>query len=371
MKRKFVGHRPRAEQTEQLHFFEAGGEAPFVRLPKGAAVVWSQVVPFVIEASGGLFRAGESLSTCGRGTFRIIPVGACTVRVEYECPLFLLNYAKLAETLANRYEVEVWLRPQWRADLWPFLFRHYVRTGEWPTHSKEYAKFFRHILLKSDIAEITKSERATRVERARRRFAATALARLGRNRSARMLAVENTVKIVRRIIGAECYPQMLAEMDMFRSIGWRRSIMPLAGEYFEDELRFKVPFEIAPARRVVVSGRCNIEFMWEYGEWFGPPRLCSSAELVPTGPLVLSHQVIVSAPRAHIPLDAGAKRAYGVRFNAPLICKGEDVRMWIRDSDRSLAGQARRRLRGFTLRRPVLSAPDTTNLHIKVAATEA
>ncbi len=68
---------------ESAHHFSAEGYAPFIKAPKGCFAQWDLSGVLRLEASGGLLSTPTSLSAIGSGSFRITPVDAVRIRVEY------------------------------------------------------------------------------------------------------------------------------------------------------------------------------------------------------------------------------------------------------------------------------------------------
>ncbi|RJP24757.1 MAG: hypothetical protein C4520_03495 [Candidatus Abyssobacteria bacterium SURF_5] len=362
--------KPAKKQPQQPdeHHFDAAGETLFIKLPKGAVATWQTSSRMTIEAGGGILRGPASLFTLGKGTFKINPVSACRVSAVFEHPVYLVSYLRLADIMKNRYVFTVQLRPDWRVNLWPHLFGAYARTGQWPTRKRDYARFFRLILEQADLDALARADSKTRLQKMSSYLSLAALVKVGRNTTARRLAAEHGEKIIRKLLEAEYYPELLAEVDAFNSLKKAGGIVPLTGALAQDETGLKTPFEIARPQRIEVRGRCSVEFMWEYGEHYDGGLLCSSIELTPKAPLALPGRLQVSAPRAHFVLDTGAKTAYGATFPAPLICKGEDASISISNGSPGALANIKQGIAGFLSRRPPRRDPGS--LAIEIAATE-
>jgi hypothetical protein len=358
-----------AQNQAGAHHFEAVGAAPFIKFPMGAIAGWRASNAMVIEAKGGLLHAADSIYTLGKGTFRIVPAGACDVSATFFQPVYFLSYRRFLEVLRDRYVFTVELRPNWRINLWPYLFAHFIRSGKWPDRAQDFVRFFRHILKEGDIAALSRSNAQTRLQRIRNTISITAMLRIGRNRSALILAKEHAEKIIQRFVEADFYSEMLAEMDTFSSLKRRGGVIPLLGEHAQDEIRLKVPFQIGVADKLTVEGRCTVEFMWEYSEFFGSNIACGFVELTPAIPVALPNRLKVYTAKTHIPLDSGHKAAYGVTFAAPLICKGEDATLHI--SNGLANGFSRLREEAENLLSPQSPRRKAGDLCVQVSATES
>jgi hypothetical protein len=357
-----------AKQQPNAHHFEASGFAPFVKFPRGAIAGWRSSSALLIEAKGGLLHTPKSLFTLGRGTFRIRPIHDCQVSTVFPEPVYFLSYRKLAEILRDRYVLKIALLPDLQVNLWPYLFAFYMKHGQWPNRTRNFARFFRIILSKADIAALSRSRAGTRLQRIREEVSLAAMLRVGRARSASVLARENGEKIIQKLVAADFYQEALAEMDAFFSLKRRGGIVPLEGEFSLDEIRVKAPFAVAVAERLTIEGRCIVEFMWEYGEYFDGGMFCTFVELSPRTAAALPGHLKVYSAKAHIPLDFGQKAAYGTTFPAPLICKGEEATIHLSNGP---VGRLRHLKEGLTDRfSRRLSRRKPEDLFVKVSATE-
>ncbi len=345
------------------HRFTAEGYSPFIKISTGCRARWELDEPLRLNASGGLVCSTGRMATIGSGTFRIAPMDVCRLTADYGSPVYLIKYSKLRNVLRNRYEFELLMGQGRRENLWPHLFDYFMKTGEWPLKRGDYAKIFRRILSASGKNRNPASRRDGWMGLARSRIASAALTRIDRARSAGRLAA-NAGHITHRLLSSEFYGDLLAEVDMLRSLPAVDSIVPLAAEFVDDEVRIKLPFEVALPRRIMIFGLTAVDYRWEYGEFFDRSFTFSSLELYPVSPFALAPHPTISARRAHVPLDAGAKKVYGVTLGAPLICKGEKVMLEILKRPR--------RLLGFRRRDPeAAAAADPTNIRVRLRGIEA
>jgi hypothetical protein len=357
-----------ARQHPDAHHFEASGFAPFAKFPRGAIAGWKSSSALLIEAKGGLLHTPKSLFTLGRGTFRIRPIDDCQVSAVFPEPVYFLSYRKLANTLRDRYVLKIALLPDLQVDLWPYLFAHYAKHGQWPSRVRDFARFFRSILSKTDIADLSRSRAETRLQRIREEVSLAAMLRIGRARSASLLARENSEKIIRKLVDADFCQEVLAEMDAFFSLKRRGGIVPLEGEFSHDEIQVKTPFAVAVAERLTVKGRCNVEFMWEYDEYFDGGMYCTFVEVTPQTAAALPGYLKVYSAKAHIPLDSGEKSAYGTTFSAPLICKGEEATLRLSDGPVGRFRHLKEDLANRFSRKSPRHKPG--DLFLKISATE-
>ena len=349
---------------ESAHQFSAEGYAPFIKAPGGCVAQWNLSGDLSLAASGGLISTPTSLSAIGTGSFRITPIDVVRIRVEYRDPLYLLKYDKLSGTLRNRFDFELDMGSGMSENLWPYLFDYYMKTGEWPLKRREYASIFRSALRAVDSKWMQRSQTISSREKLRARVRSALLTRLDKRRSADALAAE-AGHITHQIISSEFYGELIAEMQMLRSIPSPQSVVPLAVERADDEIHIKIPFEIAQPKRIMIFGVVKVDYRWEYGEFFDKTFICSSLELYPQSSFVLQEYCRLIARRAHVPLDEGAKRVYGIRLDAPMICKAQKVKFeFLKAPGRFLP-----------LKRPGETRPlpptDPTNLRLRFRGTEA
>ena len=364
MKRE-IRHRGVRVPSQSAHRFEAEGHSPFIKVPRGFFAQWQLSESIQIAASGGLLCTPKRIATIGTGVFKIVTMNLSPLRVEYRGPVYLLKYEKLRKVIRARYDLEIRLGPQWRENIWPHLFDCYMKNGEWPLKKKDYVKVFRELLAAVDSARMPAGDGTTgRIRRLRRRVASASLTRFDRARSAEKLAAGSD-RITHKLLETEFFEELLAEMDMIRSIDDRQSIVPLVGECVRDEIRIRLPFEVAQAHRLMIYGPTRVEYMWEYGEAFSEKFLCSSLELYPTAALVLSPRAKILAPRMKVPLDDGGKHVYGITLDAPMICKGENVRLEFPEPPRQRFSSLRRQSPAH--------APDIdpADMYVKLQGTEA
>ena len=324
---------------------------------------WDLSENLSLSASGGLVCTPTRIATIGSGTFRVTPMDAARIRVEYGNPLYLLKYEKLHKTIRNRFDFALELGSHRRENLWPYLFDYFMKTGEWPLKRREYARIFRHLLRAVD-SKWKQSSQVTGIHRKlHARISSAVLTRADKRRSADKIAA-GAGHITHQLISSEFYSELIAEMDMLRSISNPQSVVPLAAENVNDEIRIKIPFEIAQPSRIMIFGVVRVDYKWEYGEFFDRTFLCSSLELYPTSPFVLEQFCKLFAQRAQVPLDEGNKKVYGIILDAPMICKGEGVKFELL--------KPRRRLFQRRHRNPTPSASDDpANLQIRFLGTEA
>ena len=356
--------RKRGTKAKSLstHQFEVRGCAPFVRFSGGCTVRFNLSQRIELAASGGLLGTPSVPSTIEGGTFRIKPLEACRLQAEYSRPMYLLSYSRLKDVLRNRFDLEIWIRPQWRANLWPYLFDFYMSYGRWPTWQSEYVRLFRRVLAKAKIGKIASAQGGDGLDRVHARVIVAMLARFAVGRSAATLAAQAT-RIAHAFFNTEYFEELLAEMEMFESISVADSVIPLAGEYVEDEIWFKVPFEIVQAQKVSITGAMKVEHKRKYGDFFERELLCSYLELYPTSPIVIPPLATIRAPQARVPLDVGEKKVYGMTVSAPLTCKAEKVWMELLDPPK--------RFPKVVQRKKSAPAIDPTNLYFELFGTEA
>jgi hypothetical protein len=368
MMKKTGTQRTTAKQLD-AHHFEAIGTAPFIKFPRGAVAIWKASSPMVFAATEGMRRSGSSLFTLGKGKYIITPVGSCQVFERFTDSFYVLSYRRLADIMRTRYAFTVRLRPDWEENLWPYLFRFFMRYGDWPLRISDFERIFRSVLRRANASVFSTPDSLTRLQEIRHQVSAEAMIRIGRRRSARLLARENAGAIIRELVRPDFSRHALVEMEAFRALNVRDGIIPLVGEFYEDETRLKVPFEIARPARITIRGQCTVEYMWEYGDQFEDGDLCSLVELTPEFPMPLPDGLKVHAARTQIPLDFGEKTAYGTSFEAPLICKGEDAKMLLRCSRVDEVTRVKEGLAKL-FRRPIQRQPDDY-LFVRASATEA
>jgi hypothetical protein len=288
---------------------------------------------------------------------------AVRVRVEYADPMYLIRYEKLHKTIRKRFDFGLDLGSQRRENLWPYLFDYYMKTGEWPLKRREYARIFLRLLRAVDAKWRQASPARGMRRKLRARIASAVLTRADKRRSANKIAA-GAGHITHQLISSEFYPELLAEMEMLRSVPNTQSLVPLAAEYVNDEMRIKIPFEIAMPKRIMVFGVVRVDYKWEYGEFFDRTFLCSSLELYPTSPFVLDQYCKLFARRAQVPLDEGNKKVYGIILDAPMICKGENVKFELLKPKRSFFQRKRRSATPSP-------SDDTANMRLRFLGTEA
>lgn len=357
------GKRPAETAPRQTHRFLAEGSSPFIKAPRGCGAQWNLEGNLHLAASGGLISTPTSLAAIGNGTFRIAPIDATRLRVEYSDPVYLLKYEKLHKTIRNRFDFELDMGSQLRENLWPYLFDYYMKTGEWPLKRREYARIFRSLLRAVD-SKGKQSSRVSRVrEKLRTRLTSALLTRVDNRRSADRIAAD-AGHITHQIISSESYGELIAEMEMIRSISSPHSVVPLSADNVKDEMRIRIPFEIAIPKRIVFSGLIKVDYRWQYGEFFDRTFICSSLELYPISAFVLQQYCKVFAKRAYVPLDEGSKKVYGIRLDAPMICKGKEVTFEILKPPRKRLLRSRRNA-------PRPTSGDPTNMRLRFLGTEA
>jgi hypothetical protein len=288
---------------------------------------------------------------------------AVRVRVEYADPLYLIRYEKLHKTIRNRFDFGLELGSHRRENLWPYLFDYFMKTGEWPLKRKEYARIFLRLLQAVD----SKWRQASKAPGLRRklqaRISSAVLTRADKRRSASRIAA-GAGHITHQLISSEFYPELLAEMEMLRSVPSPQSVVPLAAENLNDEMRIKIPFEFAMPKRIMLFGVVKVDYKWEYGEFFDRTFLCSSLELYPNSPFVLEQYCKLFAQRAQVPLDEGNKKVYGIILDAPMICKGEGVKFELLKPRRRLFQRKSEKAKSSP-------ADDPGNMRLRFLGTEA
>ena len=362
--RKGYSRHPARTAHESAHRFTAEGYAPFIKLPKGCFAQWDLSGDLLLAASGGLISTPTSLSAIGSGTFRITPVDVVRLRVEYRDPVYLLSYDKLHRTIRSRFDFELDMGSGLSDNLWPFLFDYYMKTGEWPLKRKEYADIFRSFLRAVDSKWSQSSRNVRAPQRLQARIKSALLTRLDKRRSAGTLAAE-AGHITHQMISSESYGELISEVQALRSISSPHSVVPLSADNVKDEMRIKIPFEIAIPKRIMFFGLIKADYRWQYGEFFDQTFICSSLELYPTSSFVLQEYCKLIAQRAHVPLDEGGKRFYGIMLDAPMICKGQRVQFELLKPPRKLFASKRRKASGPS------PPSDPTNLRLRFQGTEA
>jgi hypothetical protein len=354
---------PVEAEKQSIHRFSAEGYAPFIKAPRGCTAQWDLSENIHLAASGGLVSTPARLATIGSGAYRITPLDTVRIRVEYSDPVYLLKYEKLHKTIRNRFDFVLDLGAQRQENLWPYLFDFFMKTGEWPLKRREYARIFRELLHAVD-AKWNQASPGTGLGRNfRARVASAVLTRVDKRRSADRIAAD-AGHITHQLISSEHFSELLAEAEMIRSIPNVRSVVPLAAESVNDEMSIKIPFELAQPKRIMIFGAVRVDYRWEYGEFFDRTFLCTSLELYPTSPFVLDQSCRLRAPRAHVPLDEGTKKVYGIVLDAPMICKSEGVKLEVLKPRHRLF-QRRRQNKSSS------ASDDPANLQVRFHGTEA
>lgn len=341
--------------------FEAEGFAPFLRASSGCLAEWELNESLALRALGGFFDMPNRLSTIGKGAFWVTPQKTARIRAEYNRPVFLLKSDKLEGILRNQYEFNVTLLPDWRENLWPYLFDYYMRYQQWPLSKRDYSEFFRRILPDIGGRKIKQMPKSGFARRLRARVSAL-LTQPDTGQLVDGLAA-GAGHITHDLLQSDFFAEALAEVDMFSSIAGVPSIVPLAVGYIRDEMCFRIPFEIVQAQRLMIDGLVRVAYQWEYGEIVDTSFVSSSLELYPTSTIVLSPRAKVYARRMQLPLDGGNMKTRETSRNAPLICNGENVKLEVLESSHGSS-----RISG---RRRTAPPADTANLHVRLQGIEA
>jgi hypothetical protein len=333
--------------------------APFGKAPNGFIAQWGIEEGLQLEASGGLFGMRRSLTTIGSGVFRIIPLRLCRIRAEYSSPTFILKYEKLRDILRTRFEFEVDILPWWKENLWPYLFDHYVKYGEWPTTKNEYRTIFLELLTERDLDKKEQPEADTRAGAAPKGGDVSELSHKERIRLAGMLA-EDARFLTDRLVSSKFFDLGLAAVELFTKILDTESLVPLKGEFLKDSFRIRFPAEIATARRILILDKARVEFRWKYGEFFDRRFHSSMLELYQPPTFVLPSYAWIYAPRMQLTLANESRKKYRHGRTPPLILKGENVSFeLLKEPQRKHSRLALRRRSGGSSKNP-------TDLNIRV-----